>query len=122
MEGGGGIYRNSLADCDVDDKMIWRLVWQDASCNSLQLTSLKPGDRNLVLNLASLYSLSWTTEGDTTLTLSKVSPAPRVQLLIRQLTKQWEKLQNDFSPFLEGKNFFIGERSEGGGGVDVCFV
>lgn len=44
---------------------------QDPSCNSLQLTALKPSDRNLVLNLASLYSLSWTTEGETSLTLSK---------------------------------------------------
>jgi hypothetical protein len=45
---------------------------QDPSCNSLHLTSLRPSERNLVLNLASLYSLSWTSEGDTTLTLSKV--------------------------------------------------
>lgn len=44
---------------------------QDPSSSSLHLTSLKPADRNLVLNLASLYSLSWTSESDTTLTLSK---------------------------------------------------
>ncbi len=48
-------------------------MWQDPSCSSLELSSLKASERNLVLNLASLYSLSWTSESETSLTLSKVS-------------------------------------------------
>jgi len=44
---------------------------QDPAMSSVRVPLTRPSDRNLVLSLASLYSLSWTQESDTTIILTK---------------------------------------------------
>jgi len=46
---------------------------QDPAVSSVRVPLTRPSDRNLVLSLASLYSLSWTQGSDTTIILTKNS-------------------------------------------------
>jgi len=65
-ETGGGTVPRILSHAETISKFI-----QDTSVQSVRLTLSRPSDRNIVLSLASLHTLSWTQDGETSIYLSK---------------------------------------------------
>jgi hypothetical protein len=55
---------------------------QDAARTALRLPAVRAEDRNMVLNLASLYSLSWSPEGPSVLLLTKTGQTVRPEFAV----------------------------------------